>query len=424
MSSPFSFTYRRRSHSASESSPSPSPVPASGWKPAHKRAHSSHRDTPGVSDSPSSQRCNLDFWRTGKRPRKDFSPSRVIGNYTPSSADSRSTSSSYSAPHTPLFSASSASFPLFHSHSFYRGNEGTQNPRSPSSFASSLPDDIRESSKLELARLRSEAFWNLQRSVEANGEGFVKRMRELEDSRSKSVQHSRARGIDRRRRKRYSPSVPTTRATRKTCLSDNDDDDVLILSSDVSSGSIFHPRQKRSSSLGAMDESDFLSHGEMNSCPRLSPVSPISSIFHPFSFTQYTTQNHSRGHNYNQAMEPSTSFGTSPESTSPAYTNASTPALYRSSSDSRTSSLNAFSSGSPCRDVVGVHSWAPVLSPPPSPSRPPAGAVPNSASYTEKAIAALTLAMANGAGGLEDYEAVRAFHASSVDESQIGELWH
>ncbi|KAF9240908.1 hypothetical protein BU15DRAFT_73765 [Melanogaster broomeanus] len=308
MSLPFSFNYRRRSHSAS---PSPSPAPASAWRP-HKRAHSSRRESPSVPGSPSSQPSNLDFWRTGKRPRRDFSPSRATGISTPSSsADSRSDSSSSSAPHTPLFPASSAGFLIFPD----RANEGTQNPHSPSSFVSPVPDYASESCDSDVARLRSEAFWELQRSVQMNGEGFVKRMRELEDSRSRSVQHSRARGIERRRRTRHSPSVPTTRATRKPCLSDNndddDDDDVLILSSDLSSsGSIFHSRQKRSSSLGAMDESDSQSHAATNSSGRLSPVSPVSGIIHPFSFTQYTSHSHPHANIYNQAMESSTSFRT------------------------------------------------------------------------------------------------------------------
>lgn len=65
-----------------------------------------------------------------------------------------------------------------------------------------------------------------------------------------------------------------------------------------------------------------------------------------------------------------------------------------------------------------------MVSPPHSPFHLSAGAILNSASSAEKAIAALTLAMANGAGGLGDYEAVRALNVSSTDESQVGELWH
>lgn len=59
---------------------------------------------------------------------------------------------------------------------------------------------------------------------------------------------------------------------------------------------------------------------------------------------------------------------------------------------------------------------------PPHPSRP----TDISKSPSEKAIAALALVMANGAGGLNDYEAVRAEEGqpSSLDESLIGEMWH
>ncbi|KIJ68303.1 hypothetical protein HYDPIDRAFT_165191 [Hydnomerulius pinastri MD-312] len=412
-----SFNYRRRSHSAS--SPSPSPAPASVWRPAHKRAHSSHRNSPGITDSPSSQRCNVDSWRTGKRRRRDYSPSRDTGRSTPSSTDSHSSGSISSAPHTPPFPASSADFLLFPGRSAYRGN-GSAQSRSPSSLASSLPDDPYESSESELARLRSEAFWELQRSVEENGEGFVKRMRELEDSRAKSAQHSRARGIERRRRKRYSPSVPTTRKTKKASGSDNDDDDVLILSSDVIGGSIFHPKQKRASSLGAMVvDNDTQAQEEA----LLSPVSRNLSIIHPFSFKD-TCHDHTHTSNHNHIMEPYTSSNSSPESTHPAYTNAFTQSPSHSSPKSFNSPLNVFSPSFPSRDNVGARMLVPVPSPTASSDRSSFDVIPSSSSRTEKAIAALTLAMANGAGGLGDYEAVRALDNQCTNESQVGELWH
>lgn len=56
----------------------------------------------------------------------------------------------------------------------------------------------------------------------------------------------------------------------------------------------------------------------------------------------------------------------------------------------------------------------------------PAPSVP-SASPSEKAIAALTLVMANGAGSLNDYEAVRSLeapHVASLDDPLVGEMWH
>ena len=335
-------------------------------------------------------------------------PSHPTRSSTPASADSRTTSSGSSPPHTPLFPASSADFLPF-----YRGSITTRNSRSPSSAASLLNSDMCESSHLELARLRSAAFLELQRSVQENGEGFVKRMREFEDSRSKSAQHSRPRGVERRRRKRYSPSVPTSRSTGKPTVSD-DDDDVLILSSTEP----IYIRQKRSSSLGAMDDSDFQLHGETNASGRLSLV---SSIFHPLPVARYAL--HGYSNNTNQSTELSTSFSTSFSFSNPFHTNAFQPASSHSSSDSLASSVDTSLSSSHTEDAKHPSS-SPMVSPPRSLNHPPAGAILPSASSAEKALAAITLAMANGAGGLEDYEAVRALDVSSTDESHVGELWH
>ncbi|KAF8140109.1 hypothetical protein EV363DRAFT_327938 [Boletus edulis] len=408
MSSPFTLSCRRRSHSAS--SPSPSPAPVSSWRPAHKRAHSSHRDTPTLPDP---QRYHLDIWRTGKRPRRDISPVQATRSSTPASADSHSTTSSgSSAPQTPLFPASSTDFLLFSSHPLCRGGLTTRNPHNPSSAATLLNGDICDSSHSELARLRSAAFSELQRSVQENGEGFVKRMREFEDSRSKSSQHSRARGIERRRRKRYSPSVPTT-ATGKCTVSD--DDDVLICSSAF--GEPFYPRQKRSSSLGAMDDSDFQLVGGTDAFGRLSPV---SSIFHSLPSAHYAS--HVHPNTTSHPTELSTSFSTSFDFTNALHTNAFKPALSYASSDSL-ASLADVSSSKSYREYSNYPSSPPMVSPP-SPNPLSAGVILPSASTAEKAIAAITLAMANGAGSLGDYEAVRALNVSSADESQVGELWH
>ena len=50
--------------------------------------------------------------------------------------------------------------------------------------------------------------------------------------------------------------------------------------------------------------------------------------------------------------------------------------------------------------------------------------LPSTASRSEKAIAALTLAMANGAAGINDYEALRMTEElTTLDESHAGELW-
>lgn len=54
--------------------------------------------------------------------------------------------------------------------------------------------------------------------------------------------------------------------------------------------------------------------------------------------------------------------------------------------------------------------------------------VPSNASRSEKAIAALTLAMANGAGSLNDYADLQHTQETQAPdpalESSIGEMWH
>lgn len=51
--------------------------------------------------------------------------------------------------------------------------------------------------------------------------------------------------------------------------------------------------------------------------------------------------------------------------------------------------------------------------------------LPLTATRSEKALAAITLAMANGAGSIDEYDALRAVcSSSSGDEPFVGELWH
>ena len=70
---------------------------------------------------------------------------------------------------------------------------------------------------------------------------------------------------------------------------------------------------------------------------------------------------------------------------------------------------------------------ASVMSPLPIPGNTRPSHVPcnNTASRSEKAIAALTLAMANGAAGINDYEALRlAEGLTALDATHAGELWN
>lgn len=101
---------------------------------------------------------------------------------------------------------------------------------------------------------------------------------------------------------------------------------------------------------------------------------------------------------------------------------------YASASEDDLPPLCLSSTNSACSSQISFpsyHQASPAVPSPPSHST----AVPTSsyeASPSEKAIAALTLVMASGAGGLNDYEAVRVSdeQQSSLDVSSFGEMWH
>ncbi|KAH7931141.1 hypothetical protein BV22DRAFT_1190864 [Leucogyrophana mollusca] len=425
MSSPFAFNYRRRSHSAS--SPSPSPAPKSTWRPATKRAHSSHRNSPSIPDHTLPHIWDADSWKRGKRPRRDISPSLDYhtGSSSPTSAESRSSGSTSSAPHTPVFAATSAEFLLFPNRSKDCSNAIAHSRMRPH-ISAAHPDESDDVSEADLARLRSDAFWELRRSVAESGEGLIRRMREYEDSRSKAGIYSRARGIERRRRKRYSPSVPITRAVRKVNSSDSDDDDIQIFSGEPSAGI---SRQKRASSLGAMDLDSLDDKRTAFRSSDGNDSSPSRDSTYSFAADD-SMDNVAVGIT---PAEPAYSSPSSPAFTFSAYTGASTPAPSCTSLNASAFSLAplSLSPSHPGLKTTNNLSSAAALQPSSRfhfTSDTPNYTVPISASATrtEKAIAALSLAMANGAGGLSDYEALRAFDHSPTfgDSSQAGELWH
>ncbi|KAH7915403.1 hypothetical protein BJ138DRAFT_1122761 [Hygrophoropsis aurantiaca] len=415
MSSPFAHNYRRRSHSAS--SPSPSPAPKSTWRRAIKRTHSSHRNSSSVLDHSFSRVWDSGSWNRGKRARREVSPSLndFTGASSPLYAESRSSASTSSAPHTPVFAATSAEFLLFPNRNKDREDSTapSTNPITTGHFGDA--DDVSEA---DLVRLRSDAFWELRRSVAESGEGLIRRMREYEDSRSKCGVYSRARGIERRRRKRNSPSVPTTRPVRRTHSSDSDDDDVQIFSGDSFERI---PCPKRASSLGRMDPRNCtVSRREDSSPSRRSTVEVGDD-----SMDYINTGDISPSRSAFSSASPAFTFS--------AYTGSSTPALSYTSLSSPDFSLAPLPS-SPIQvgHRADTHLYSPITSQASSPfnftsnTSSHTAFISSSASRTEKAIAALSLAMANGAGGLSDYEALHAYEPSSIlgDSSQAGELWH
>ncbi|KAG2159578.1 uncharacterized protein EDB93DRAFT_555 [Suillus bovinus] len=409
MSSPSTFNYHRRSLSAS--SPSPSPVPKTLWRPASKRVRSSC-NSPALPDSASPQTRNFDFWRTGKRLRRDISPPSVThttGSSTPASTDSHSSGVSSSPPHTPLFAATPEEFHLFPSRSSHRE---TVSEKSSSTNLVGIRCSHSDISEADATRLRSNAFWELRRSIAVSGEGLVKRMRDFEHSRSKSGIYKRARTVDRQRaKKRHSPSVPVTRCVRRPNSSESDEDDIQIYSGELCGLPV--SRQKRASSLGSMDLDD----DEIQS----SPLSEYMDHASTRSSSSNDDADDLSRRSFNSTFHPDAlhSTSSSPAYKYSAYTTAFSPPLSGPSSSSPACSFDAPRS-SPIQNSISRSSHPIAAS---SASSQEDVTLTSSASRTEKAIAALSLAIANGAAGLGDYDALRDIPSVMID-SQVGELWH
>lgn len=315
-------------------------------------------------------------------------------------------------PPTPAFAATSAEFNLFpkEDRKTERSRRSTHHGDSTSSFSADLEHDT--PTVADLARLRSDAFWELHRSVAQNGEGLVMRMRDYEHSRSRSRSeaHAKAKEAQRRGRKRASIVLPVPKPVPHEDMSDEDEDDVQIFAGELVEtpflGSSRHP--KRALSLGGMEES----FQHLNPSPRQglgsgrcsSPVATCDS-----SSSAYLSDDDNSGSN---VIRTQISHSPSP----PTATASFTPSLTHTSTESSNSSLVSLPLPSPLLSTFMSTSFTPQQSP---------RSTTLAASRSEKAIAALSLMMANGAGGLNDYEALRAFQTRSpLDYSELGEMWH
>lgn len=288
----------RRSHSASSSLDL-----SNSWHSSTKRAYSNHT-TDSKWDEP---------WREGKRRRRrEPSPQR---NFIGPAAELGTTCGEFQL--------------------------DRRRQLCPTSFSFTVP---LQSNDANLQKLRAEAFWALHKTVTENGEGFVRRMRDYEHTRSRAEALTRAKEAQKRGRKRASISVKSPMHSDQS-----DEDDVQIVSGDV--GPVhFSTRQKRAHSLNDdhRERRRSLSPGLVSACSSSS-----------LSFT---------------------------------------PALSRTTSVSTNSSQLSLSSSRPSYILT-------------------------SASRTEKALAALSLAMANGAGSIEDYTNLQLSH-QVLDDHQVGDMWN
>ena len=243
----------------------------------------------------------------------------------------------------------------------------------------------------ELDQLHSRAVYELQRSVADSGAGEIQRLRDLENSRAQHRDESS-------RHRRAHPASPMLHDVPAEVVSD-EEDDIEIVSSEPASGSTHFlnrspPCKKRALSLNMMDI-DIPDIAVDHSSPCLS-------------------------------AEPS-------ERCSSPFSAATGPSAYSSDDD-----MSAADSGAPTRysapHAPGLtNSYAPssngsCASLPPSvfstTSLPMRGDVhvPVSASRPEKAVAVLTLAMANGACSIDDYSAIQQMRA--LDNPHTGDLFH
>ena len=189
-----------------------------------------------------------------------------------------------------------------------------------------------------------------------------------------------------------------------------DEDDIFIVGETSAVGIARSPaHKKRALSLSMMDvdlpeahSSPFAGLGDSN--PSSSPIGCLSGP------STYSSDDDDEGQ-----VDMDTDLS------SDIY---STPALSHTYSGSANSSLvslplslqaNESSNGM----IPASASSATVVSGSARPTPPP------TASRSEKAIAALTLAMANGAAGISDYEVLRMTEElGTLDESHAGELWN
>ncbi|KAJ7783557.1 hypothetical protein DFH07DRAFT_788200 [Mycena maculata] len=352
-----------RSHSASSSPIARSP--GGSWRAATKRAH----PQPFGSASPdlsSPQKWDVDMWRRGKRRRRNMS----------SDSDSmdvdfgRSSfhSSPVAAPSTPSFLAATAA----EFHLFPQNNRTTDRKRRTTHHTESALDFNTNDRTVDLMQLRSDAFWQLQRSVEENGEGFVKSMRVYETRRLRSNVYGKVKEAQRRGRRR-SPSDSPASDPR----GDSKDEDVQIFAGEPTKTSFASRGKQRAFSVGVVDDIPHHSPPDFAQSDRCS--SPGATC------------------DSSSSIYPSDDDGFHISAPNPQHS----PALSHTLSHSANSSFISLSLPPPFAPKVILPS-----------------------SRSEKAIAALSLLMANGAGGLDDYEALRSLHTFSPDNCEVGEMWH
>lgn len=304
-----------------------------------------------------------------------------------------------------------------------------------------------------LARTQAAAFDDLRKSVEEAGEGFVRRMREFEAQRSvagPSVSiNASQRAFHKRGRKRPSPRASrhfafppaSTEDVASGHRDEEEESDVEILSSVASSSDDYphsSPTKKRAVSLCALNDIPYASQPQCLSSPvrpsgvsygRARSPSPMGAHRGPSLACSNCNSsdeddelqfNAQRPRRARKVLRPRYSCdASSAESNAPslsfsfASNNSSLQSLPLGAPTPTGRPSLPTSDGDACNYPLfqNVHRNRPII-----PER--------SSKYTEKAVAALSLALANGAGSVTDYEALQnACGAFPPNDGDAGSLW-
>ncbi|TBU35108.1 hypothetical protein BD311DRAFT_648774 [Dichomitus squalens] len=414
-------SHRRRSHSASSPIPRRQPDDVK-WRISVKRSRPSSIRSPSYKDLAHDQpteKWDVDSWRRGKRARRNINAegSSDEGSCSNglSSLDATSPTphqSHASSPNSYGFACTSAAFQFFPQKPKPRRRASGPGRARLSREASPRAEGDRISSD-EARRLRASALSELHRSVAESGEGLVYRMRDWEQSHLKvpRVPGSPFETEAPRRSWRPRPTsyyaVPQA-ATADTAQTEDEDDDVLIVGETSPVGIARSPaHKKRALSLSMMDVD--LPEAHTSHSPGLGDSERSSSPLGRFSGpSAYSSDD--EGHADMDTDLSSDIF--------------STPALSHTYSASTNSSLVSLPLPHQANEGSNgiISASASSITIVPGNARP---TPPPTASRSEKAIAALTLAMANGAAGISDYEVLRMTEElATLDESHAGELWN
>ncbi|OJT09501.1 hypothetical protein TRAPUB_14035 [Trametes pubescens] len=436
MESPNRLSHRRRSHSASSPIPRRQPDDVK-WRISAKRSRPSSIRSPSYKDLAHGQpaeKWDVDQWRRGKRARRDSnvsfaSPScasahNKLTGFNALQAESSSdepfgtgsdpafpaestTSFTFASSSTAPLASTSAAFQFFPLKKARSQKPGRSSrfPREPSPREAGRsgisPDEAR--------RMRADALGELHRSVVESGEGLVRKMRDWE---SRSARPAADTHQPRRSWRRLASCYGTPQAAEAVSEQpEEDEDDIFIVGETSSFPAANSGAQKKRSYSMDVDLPEMepfaspfagLDGGDRSS----SPIAPSSGP------SAYSSDD--EGH---ADMDVELASSASGPSSSPALSHT-----YSTSANSSLVSLPLFAHPSERGADLGaaLPSSATITSrefSAPAPGSPPS-------TRSEKAIAALALAMANGAVGISDYEALRAGEGlTTLEETHAGELW-